>query len=80
MNEILNVDLIGVYQKLRNFAEHHFRRGITSATGTIGLMQTERQTDKNPRDGSPEGLAFDRGYDKALGDIKKRIEYEHLAI
>ena len=60
-------NLIGFYEKLEVFAQHHQLKGIERAKKIILNRLNEEK--KHPRDGSELGLARDEGYDLAFKTI-----------
>jgi len=68
MSEILNTEnLVELHDQLNEFAKHHQNKGGQEAHKLIKAMWDEDRS--HPRDGSPEGLLRDEGYDRAFNTI-----------
>ena len=76
MQYLLNVEnLVELHEKLNEFATHHENKGGQKAHKLIKAMWDESKA--HPRDGSPDGLKHDKGFDLAfkaiLGALHERF-------
>jgi len=74
--EILNTEnLAELHEQLNDFAKHHQNKGGQEAHKLVKAIWDESKT--SPRDGSPDGLKHDEGFDVAfkyiLSELHKRF-------
>jgi hypothetical protein len=68
MSELLNAEnLVELHEQLNDFAKHHQNKGGQEAHKLIKSIWDESRN--HPRDGSPEGLQHDKGFDTAFKHI-----------
>jgi len=76
MSELLNAEnLVELHEQLNDFAKHHQNKGGQEAHKLVKAIWDESKA--NPRDGSPDGLKHDEGFDKAfkiiLGELHRKF-------
>lgn len=76
MKDLLNTEnLIELHEELNEFAKHHQNKGGQEAHKLVKAIWDESKA--HPRDGSPDGLKHDEGFDTAfkfiLGELHKRF-------
>ena len=68
-------NLIEIHDNLNEFAKHHQNIGGQKAHKLVKAIWDESKA--HPRDGSPDGLKIDEGFDRAfkyiLGELHKRF-------
>jgi hypothetical protein len=74
--EILNTEnLAGLHEQLNDFAKHHQNKGGQEAHKLVKSIWDESKV--SPRDGSPDRLKHDEGFDAAfkyiLSELHKRF-------
>lgn len=76
MKDLLSTEnLIELHEELNEFAKHHQNKGGQEAHKLVKAIWDESKA--HPRDGSPDGLKHDEGFDNAfkliLGKLYKRF-------
>ncbi len=72
MQDLLNTEnLIKLHEKLNKFAKYHQNKGGQEAHELIKAMWNESK--ELPRNGTPDGLLRDEGYDYAIKCILKML-------
>ena len=76
MKDLLNTEnLVELYEELNEFVKHHQNKGGQEAHKLVKAIWDESKA--LPRDGSPDGLKIDEGFDRAfkyiLGELHKRF-------
>lgn len=76
MKDLLSTEnLIELHEELNEFAKHHQNKGGQEAHKLVKAIWDESKA--HPRDGSPDGLKHDEGFDMAfkliLGELHKRF-------
>lgn len=76
MKDLLSTEnLIELHEELNEFAKHHQNKGGQEAHKLVKAIWDESKA--HPRDGSPDGLKHDEGFDNAfkliLGELHKRF-------
>ena len=70
--EILNTEnLVELYEELNDFARHHQNKGGQEAHKLVKALWDEIRA--HPRDGSPDGLKRNDGFDAACRNILNEL-------
>ena len=77
MENILDLNLIELHQKLAEFAKHHQNMGAQEVHRLVQKVLVDEVAGK-PRSGSPESIARDAGYDKAIADVLSLIRVNFI--
>lgn len=72
MKDLLNVEnLVELHEKLNEFANHYRNKGGQAAHNFVKTKWSEIKA--HPRDGSPDGLKRDEGFDQAFKFILEEL-------